>query len=431
MTDSARPDAERFRLRKLFLTYADRAVEAAYRTAQRPWNLRQTRLAFLYAILLNLPFAGLDLMLGAAPTDPVVLVRVFGVSAYFGGLYLLARRPGWEMRWPLLTMLGLGAYTLFYGAQLYIHPPYPMLASGYAIVLMGGYVLFPFFFRHGVEANLLASAIFFAMAWGADVLSGEQLVFLAGQLATVNAICIYVLYRQDLHQRQNWENLVRIDEAQRLYRQLLLSILPQAIAERLSNGEREIAERYEDATVLFADLVGFTGFAAAHPPEATAAFLNRLFRRFDILVARHGLEKIKTIGDSYMAAGGVPEHAPDHTDRVARLALDMMAAAAEERWPDGSPLALRIGLHSGSLVAGVIGDSRFLYDLWGDTVNVASRMESAGEPGSIQVSERVQRQLDGRFRLRARGAIAVKGLGEMRTWYLEGEAAPAAAEASG
>jgi adenylate cyclase len=205
---------------------------------------------------------------------------------------------------------------------------------------------------------------------------------------------------------------------------LLLQMLPAPICERLKRQEEIIADGLEQVTVLFADLVGFTRLSASMDPEDLVAMLNNVFSAFDQLVARHGLEKIKTIGDAYMAVAGAPEPRADHARAAADLALDMLHALRSiPSVPAG--LELRIGLSSGPAVAGVIGQTRFAYDLWGDTVNAASRMESHGLPGRIQVTEETRRLLGEAYRFEPRGPVTIKGLGEMQTWFLEGQRAGA------
>jgi len=191
--------------------------------------------------------------------------------------------------------------------------------------------------------------------------------------------------------------------------ELLLNILPAAIADRLKAGEEHIADHHDSATVLFADLVGFTDLSRQIPPARLVELLGDLFSRFDVLVEKHGAEKIKTIGDAYMVAAGLSASRADHVGLVANLALDMKEAFAEFRAAHGLDLKLRIGVHSGAVVAGVIGSRKFAYDLWGDTVNVASRMESAGVPDEIQVSEETRRNLPAGYSLTPRGEIAIKG----------------------
>jgi guanylate cyclase len=201
---------------------------------------------------------------------------------------------------------------------------------------------------------------------------------------------------------------------------LLINILPGSIAERLKAASQTIADHFDAASILFADVVDFTPFAQRLAPAEVVGILDQLFSHFDALVERHGLEKIKTIGDAYMAAAGVPDPSPNHARMAALLALDMREAIATSAVGDGSGLELRIGINSGPVVAGVIGAKRFLYDLWGDAVNTASRMESNGTPGEIQVTRATYELLKDEFVCRRRGTIEVKGKGQMETWYLEG-----------
>jgi guanylate cyclase len=201
---------------------------------------------------------------------------------------------------------------------------------------------------------------------------------------------------------------------------LLINVLPRAIADRLKATDRTIADHYDATSILFADVVDFTPLSERLPPAEMVDILDRLFTHFDALVERHGLEKIKTVGDCYMAAAGVPDPHPDHARRVARLALDMREAVGNMTVDGREGLELRIGINSGPVVAGVIGRKRFLYDLWSDAVNTASRMESHGTPGQIQVTRETYELLKDEFVCRPRGTILVKGKGEMETWYLEG-----------
>jgi adenylate cyclase len=202
---------------------------------------------------------------------------------------------------------------------------------------------------------------------------------------------------------------------------LLANILPASIADRLKDPARNIiADKYDDASVLFADIAGFTEQASDMEPDQLILFLDRLYGDFDALVDKHGLEKIKVSGDSYMVVSGVPQPRADHVEALAALALDMAEAAGLLKDSRGDALPLRIGLASGPVVAGVVGSRRFFYDVWGDAVNVASRMETTDSIGRIQVPEKVYRRLKDDFVLQERGLVEVKGKGVMRTWYLIG-----------
>ena len=201
---------------------------------------------------------------------------------------------------------------------------------------------------------------------------------------------------------------------------LLLNVLPAPIADRLRQGEQVIADDFPEVTVLFADLVDFTRRSRDASPERVVQVLDDLFSALDTLAERHGLEKIKTVGDAYMVVGGLPEPRPDHARAVAEMALAVREEVPRHLDPGGRPLAVRIGIDTGPVVAGVIGRRKFSYDLWGDTVNTASRMESTGVPGCIQVTERAWRRLRDGYRLERRGPVEVKGKGEMVTWFLVG-----------
>lgn len=199
---------------------------------------------------------------------------------------------------------------------------------------------------------------------------------------------------------------------------LLLSILPRSVVDRIHSGETMIADHVDKATILFADLVNFTQFAGRQPPGELVQFLNSVFSLFDQLSQRFGGEKIKTIGDAYMVAFGLPESRADHAEAAALQARAMLGGIEIMRRTDSELLTLRIGIHTGPMVAGIIGQRKFSFDVWGNTVNIASRMESHGEPGQIHVSEAFARELAGRFQFRERGEIQVKGTGPMRTFFL-------------
>lgn len=199
---------------------------------------------------------------------------------------------------------------------------------------------------------------------------------------------------------------------------LLLNVLPAPIADRLKGGENLIVDRFDSVSVLFADIVGFTEVASHTSPEALVTMLNELFSMYDQLAEQHGLEKIKTIGDSYMAVAGIPEAVEDHANVMARMGLDMIEGIEAYARRHHTKLTIRVGIHTGSVVAGVIGTKKFIYDLWGDTVNIASRMESTGIPGRVQVSEATHALLTERYAFEERGLIDVKGKGKMRVFLL-------------
>ncbi|MBE7470223.1 MAG: adenylate/guanylate cyclase domain-containing response regulator [Anaerolineae bacterium] len=222
-------------------------------------------------------------------------------------------------------------------------------------------------------------------------------------------------------QEQNYLRLIQAEQEKS--ERLLLNILPQPIAARLKQGQVTIADTFTDVTVLFADLVDFTKLSARISPRELVSLLNEIFSTFDQLAERHGLEKIKTVGDAYLVVGGLPNPRPDHAAAIAEMALDMQQAVIRLSAELEENFSIRIGINTGPVVAGVIGAKKFSYDLWGDTVNTASRMESHGLAGQIQVTPATYERLQDQYDFEERGCIPVKGKGEVRTYLLTGRKA--------
>src|SRR5918993_3258572 len=336
--------------------------------------------------------------------------------AYAYGLTIaaltLARR-----RWPLTVLLASVVTLQVYYLSDYtsIYPAVPLsvaLATAWAaghrrwsLLVAAWYVLGP-----------LASAVFrlSAPTQPPPAVLGEA-VSNAAMFAAVLVLGEAVGSRRALGRAHR----LLLAEQERSER-LLLNVLPASIAARLKQREEVIADRFADVTVLFADLVDFTHRAERIAPEQVVAVLNELFSSFDQLAQQQRLEKIKTIGDAYMVAAGLPEPRPDHAQAVAEMALALRDEVARRSDPSGQPLQVRIGIDTGPVVAGVLGTSRFSYDLWGDTVNTASRMESYGVAGCIQVTARTYQRLKDGYRFQRRGPIQVKGKGELVTYLLLG-----------
>jgi adenylate cyclase len=364
------------------------------------------------------------------------------VSAFFGVMQLVAAPQAW---WAgAINILGAAIYATI----PYLHrfgelvAPLTFLGTAYASIFIVCWMV-------GTGSGL---QLYFLVAACLVVLQlGSERVVLAASMAAVAAalvIALQFLVPYDTGLQPAWllslgfvittvsacvmavatmwyalRELRRAQEAVELEYQrseaLLANILPASIAERLKDPARRIiADKYDDASVLFADIAGFTERASEMAPDQLIRFLDRLYSDFDALVDKHALEKIKVSGDSYMVVSGVPQPRPDHVEALADLALDMAETAARLKDSRGNPLPLRIGLASGPVVAGVVGSRRFFYDVWGDAVNVASRMESTDSVGRIQVPETVYQRLKDDFLLQERGVVEVKGKGVMRTWYL-------------
>ncbi len=242
--------------------------------------------------------------------------------------------------------------------------------------------------------------------------------FQLARIVTLVALCVLVF----ILTRYNYVTLHRAQDLLAAEHEkseaLLLNVLPASIARRLKASHAVIADRANEATILFADIVSFTSLSQSLPPEKLVSLLNQVFTEFDGIVARHNLEKIKTIGDAYMAAGGIPDPRSDHCESIALCGLDMLAAVRSGKFSELNNLKLRIGIHTGPVVAGVIGKSKFIYDLWGDSVNTASRMESHGAEDRIHVTEEVYLKLKDRFEFGEKREIQVKGKGAMQTYFL-------------
>jgi guanylate cyclase len=239
---------------------------------------------------------------------------------------------------------------------------------------------------------------------------------------TVGGLLVFTLLAMFADQRRNALAALRVEQAKA--ESLLLNILPQSIADRLKAEPRTIADQFSSASILFADVVDFTPLSERLPPAEVVGLLDHLFSHFDELAENYGLEKIKTIGDCYMVAAGVPSPRHDHARALALMALDMQTAMHSLDGEVGQlGLELRVGINSGPVVAGVIGRKRFLYDLWGDAVNTASRMESHGVSGRIQITGATKELLEDEFVCEPRGTIPIKGKGEIEVWYLVGRRA--------
>jgi class 3 adenylate cyclase len=382
------------------------------------WTSWRSRLRRLPAPVVD---AGLAVALAIAVTVAISVSPSQGKDpdalAYGLGLLIaalsLARR-----RWPLAVLLASAATLQFYNLF-----DYPGLFSAVPLSVALATV-----WAAGRRGWALAIAIWFG---------ATPLIFLAlsdlpadfesrlvnGAVSDLALLAAVLLLGEAVRGRRalDAEHRLLLAERERSER-LLLNVLPAPIAARLKQGEEVIADGFPEVTVLFADLVDFTRRSQETTPERVVRVLDDLFSALDQLAERHGLEKIKTVGDAYMAVGGLPEPRPDHAQAVAEMALDVREEVARHLDPGGEPLAVRIGIDTGPVVAGVIGRRKFSYDLWGDTVNTASRMESQGMAGCIQVTDRAYRRLRDRYRFERRGPVQIKGKGELVTWFLVGRA---------
>ncbi|MFP6749353.1 MAG: adenylate/guanylate cyclase domain-containing protein [Alphaproteobacteria bacterium] len=410
------PDWGRMSRRLIFL---DNDLEREFRAAERNRNLGQARFVLWLAFGILLVFAAADTFVLPADATTFVAWRAGLLSLTLIMLLAATYAPFFRTRWPLLMTLAVHAMTLAAGLTNALVDVSMLYPSGFMLLILAGYLVVPLIFAYCIGTMTTATVVYLIFTAFAEVVDGQVLAQLTLQMVMANVVGVAALHRAERIRRLEHLTARRLDQQRLRYRELLTSILPAPVADRLQRGET-VVDEYTDATVLFADIVGFTALAARFRPDQILELFNRIFAKFDELTAEHGLEKIKTIGDSYMVAGGVFGDRSDYLTAMADLALAMQRAASQIDDPDGDALHLRIGIHVGGLTAGVIGQRRFMYDLWGDTVNIASRMQNLGEPDRIQVSDDVRRRLDARYQLSPRGEIAVKGKGRMATWYLLG-----------
>jgi len=276
----------------------------------------------------------------------------------------------------------------------------------------------PFWFG-GFLFLVILSGVLEPFLYGTNSLPPSVITFFFVMNIGMVSLITFTLLYSFVRQRSAALQLLRLEQEKT--EGLLLNILPREIAAILKYESRVIADHYDCASILFADMVNFTPMSAEMSPVSMVDLLNEIFSHFDVLVERYNLEKFKTIGDCYMVAAGVPRPRPDHAHVLSRLALDMDAYIKSHTFNASRPVSFRIGINSGPVLAGVIGRKKFAYDLWGDVVNTASRMESQGTSGMIQVTRNTYELIRDQFICVPRGTIVVKGKGEMEVWYIVGE----------
>lgn len=406
--------------------FADVTLEAEFRRDR----LQDTRRFVLLSVALS-SIVFLAYGLHDALVVPSVRALAWGIRyglflpVALGVLWLV--RTDQLLRFGQLALLAYGlaanAVVLIIGAAA---PDPGYLYTSYSIVFV---TLGPFVARLNVLTQIAYTLISLLLYLLVEELFGrsgvEVRISMSGTLLALGGIGTVLAYRLEQQARESfWQRRLLRENAEALAREqarseaLLLNILPKEIAERLKVDEHAIAEAFPHVSVLFADIAGFTKMSERLAPEVLVERLNFMFSAFDELADELGLEKIKTIGDAYMVAGGLHTHPEDHAETIAEMALRMRERAATFGQVFGEPLDIRIGIHTGPVVAGVIGKRKFIYDVWGDTVNTASRMESHGVPGKIQLSEAMHLRIKDRFHCELRGEIEIKGKGAMSTWFL-------------
>lgn len=408
----------------LTLQFRDRQVEAAFRADYFRHNLGNLRFGFLGGVVLWVLF-GLILhrYLLARADKSFDLAMRYGVfiPLLLLGLGLSLTRA-FERIWEwVVGALGVATVLawVYYITQV-LTMPVEYGYVGLILITAFTYTLLRLRFLLVLITTVVGIAAYIPYAVSAGYIFGVKTVLATLFLVTFGALGGVAAYRLERFTRLLFLREHQLARERERSDRLLLNVLPQAIVDRLKtehDGGR-IAEALDEVSVVFADAVGSTQQAARCSPEDFADTLDRLFRRFDDASDRYGLEKIKTVGDAYMAVAGAPVPMADHAAAAAEMALDVLAEAAKVRWPSGDPIQVRVGMATGPAVAGVIGQRKFAYDLWGDTVNLASRLEANGEPGRILVSEAVAKRLADRYEFGPPRVVDLKGKGPTPSRFL-------------
>jgi guanylate cyclase len=386
-------------------------------------RLRKALLVLISILILPIALVWGTLYLAFGATSGYIAYLYFGVVLGANVIFAQTRDLRFLLRVqlfailfsPTLSMIPLGGFLASGGVGLWgILAPLGALVFSDVRTSIRWFVAFlAVFLGSGISGEVLGSS-FALPAWFLSTMLALNVV--VGGSIVFTLLALFAKQRQDA--------LVALRSEQDRAESLLLNILPRSIAEKLKAQPQTIADQFTAASVLFADVVDFTPRSEQLSPAEVVGVLDDLFSHFDVLAERYGLEKIKTIGDCYMVAAGVPTPRPDHARALALMALDMLEAMRSGGAMGDLEMELRIGINSGPVVAGVIGRKRFLYDLWGDAVNTASRMESHGTPGHIQITQATYELLKDEFECERRGTVTIKGKGEMETWYLVGPRQP-------
>ncbi len=402
--------------------------EWAERYTEEVAGLTRGRIKYGGRLILTVLVVGVSTRLLAGHTiyepseyQSMALMVWISLCIYLGGL---DRGPRWPNTVACLLVSGciLECVSVVYATGGILSGTWPSLI----LVLLGAPLLFPLTALQALGFASLACVLYGASIYAAGqpatmttTVFYQTLVNRLVWLFQTSLVSITSAHFSDQLRRKEFLARLGMEEERSRADQLLLNVLPESVALRLKTGETQIADRHEEVSVLFADIVGFTPLSSRKTPEEMVSILDQLFRGFDQLASQHGLEKIKTIGDCYMVVAGVPRALPNHSEAAARMALDMLDSIQDFNRQSGESLSMRIGLHAGPVVAGVIGESKFSYDLWGDTVNIASRMESHGETGQVQSTAEFGDRLGEEFQITPRGSIEVKGKGTLDVARIE------------
>ncbi len=402
--------------------FHDRALEDAFLDHRRAAMLRQLRFicklgAIGFVLILPIDY----LTLGNSPAFKIDLAaKIIGIVVLAVAYASSYRTVSTTRLINSLWYIPIGPIiTLETAVALLPNKDFGLMSNTAIILVVVNFLFIPYRYTVGLIGAVALIIIHGALGFAtqANALAVTESMMLLVLMSFASA---FVARQLAFARRRDFTKSLLLSAEKEQVSALLHNVLPAKIVERLNSGEKMIADRFDEASVLFVDIVGFTRLSERATPEDIVRSLNAVFTEIDHLVEKHSVEKIKTIGDAYMVAAGIPTYTPDHVRRLAMFALELRETTRTLETVDLGAIAVRTGLHCGPVVAGVIGVRKFAFDLWGDTVNVASRMESHGVPGRIQVTEAVYEMLKDEFEFEERGMIAVKGKGEMKAYFLLG-----------
>jgi len=411
------------RMNRLTLRFADAGLERTFAKEQAQKSLRPTRIALICAgaLILTVIWPAAywikSTMLEYMPA--IVTLFLFALAVFYAATHrpFFLRRHQWVMLFlacaASLGLIGIAAR----------YPPSIMETSGYfflVIHLFSIYGVFRLRFPAAVAGGWISTLLYLVLLNAVGILAGRAFFVHAGALTMANLWGMLICYQMDLALRRAFLAVRDVATEHERSEQLLHNILPAELAEELARTGVARPARHESVTILFTDFSGFTQTASAMPADRMVAELNEIFGAFDDICDELGVEKIKTIGDAYMAAAGLPKPCADHAHRCVRAGLRMLDYLEQRNRKTAFKWSLRVGVHSGPVVAGVVGKRKYAFDIWGDSVNVASRMESAGEAGRVNVSAYTYDLVRDEFACEYRGKVSAKGKGEIDMYFVTG-----------
>ena len=413
-----RNDDPKYRFSSITLQFSEPDKEADYQSYRSPQILRYVRWLLLAGA--GMVFIGSIIDITRLGTDDALAFTAIRTAAAVGMLvaWWMTRLDWVQQNLQMFIMVGASLnHVLFLMSIPFMGDRIVDYTGVLPINIMVTFIVSGLMFRYSLKVGIVAILIYIAVLYGLHPAPVAPILY----MVVGSVYAGFAAYVAERARREAWADGEALEAEKKNSERLLLNVLPPSIATRMKGGEALIADRFEEACVLFADIVGFTKMSATMPPEELVDILDNIFKRFDTIAVEMDLEKIKTIGDCYMMAAGMPTERTKDPGRIAEAALRMQRELDKVAKKLGRNLQIRVGIHCGPVVAGVIGHSKFIYDLWGDTVNLAARMEATAANGTIQISQPMAERLRDRFDIVFNGEREMKGKGMQPVYKLNGK----------